>query len=148
MTETTQPAAPETRTPFSVKLTRTEFATFRVENARGSVVEIGEGDGTLFSPVELLLAAIAGCSAIDVDYITARRAEPVGFEVTASGVKSTEGGNHLTDLTVTFAVEFPEGEAGDAARARVPQAIRRSHDQLCTVSRTVQRGTPVEMREA
>ncbi len=131
----------------TVTLRRTGFARFEATNADGATIVLGEGTD-VFSPVELLLAALAGCSAIDVDYITARRAEPVGFEVTASGVKSTEGGNHLTDLTVTFAVEFPEGEAGDAARARVPQAIRRSHDQLCTVSRTVQRGTPVEMREA
>ena len=145
MTETTQPAAPETRTPFSVKLTRTEFATFRVENARGSVVEIGEGDGTLFSPVELLLAAIAGCSAIDVDYITSRRAEPITFEVTSAGLKSTEGGNHMTDLHVSFDITFPEGEDGDAARQRLPKAIRRSSETLCTVSRTVQLGTPVVM---
>ena len=145
MTETNQPATPAPPTPFSVKLTRTAFGTFRVENDRGSVVEIGEGDGTLFSPVELLLAAIAGCSAIDVDYITSRRAEPVTFEVTSSGAKSTEGGNHMTDLRVTFDITFGEGEGADAARERLPQAIRRSSEALCTVSRTVELGTPIVM---
>ena len=148
MTETNQPATPEVRPPTSVTLTRTQFATFRVENARGSVMEIGEGDGTLFSPVELLLAAIAGCSAIDVDYITSRRAEPVSFEVVSSGTKSTEDGNHMTDLHVRFRIAFPEGEGGDAARERLPQAIRRSSETLCTVSRTVQLGTPILMDAA
>lgn len=130
----------------SVTLRRTGFARFEATNATGATLPLGEGDDC-FSPVELLLAALAGCSAIDVDYITSRRAEPTDFEVTASGRKVTDPteGNHLVDLLVRFAVEFPEGADGDAARERLPQAIRRSHDQLCTVARTVQRGTPVTM---
>jgi uncharacterized OsmC-like protein len=44
---------------------------------------------------------------------------------------------------VTFHVEFPEGPEGDRARAILPRAVRLSHDRLCTVSRTVERGTPV-----
>ena len=130
--------------PTTVVLRRTEFATFEVSNARGGTILLGEGGGEgTFRPVELLLAALAGCTGMDVDYITARRAEPIEFEITSSGVKNTEGGNHLTDLTVSFKVRFPEGEGGDAARDRLPQAVRRSHDQLCTVSRTIELGTPV-----
>nr|NLI49885.1 OsmC family protein [Propionibacterium sp.] len=128
-----------------VTLRRTEFGTYEATNERGGTLVVGEGHDETFTPVELLLTAIAGCASIDVDYITARRAEPVSFDVTSSGVKSTEGGNHLTDLHVTFRVVFPEGEAGDAARARVPQAVRRSAESLCTVSRTIQLGTPVVM---
>ncbi len=128
-----------------VTLRRTEFGTYEATNDRGGTLVVGEGHDATFTPVELLLTAMAGCASIDVDYITARRAEPVSFEVTSSGVKSTEGGNHLTDLHVTFRVEFPAGEAGDAARARVPQAVRRSAESLCTVSRTIQLGTPVVM---
>lgn len=129
-----------------VTLRRTEFGTYEATNDRGGTIVLGEGHDETFTPVELLLTAIAGCASIDVDYITTRRAEPVSFDVTSSGVKSTEGGNHLTDLHVTFRVVFPEGEAGDAARARLPQAVRRSAESLCTVSRTVQLGTPVELR--
>jgi len=131
-----------------VKLTRTAFATYVAENDRGGTIDIGEGDGTTFTPVELLLAAIAGCASVDVDYITSRRAEPVTFEVVSSGIKSTEGGNHLTDLLVSFHVTFGEGAGADAARERVPQAIRRSADALCTVSRTVSLGTHVKMVDA
>jgi putative redox protein len=40
-------------------------------------------------------------------------------------------------------VEFPASEAGDAAREVLPSAVQRSHDRLCTVSRTVELGTPV-----
>lgn len=128
-----------------VDLTRTGFSRFLVENARGGSIEIGEGADADFTPVELLLAAIAGCASIDVDYITSRRAEPESFTVVSTGIKSSEGGNHLTDLHVTFSVRFPAGDAGDAARDRLPTAIRRSAESLCTVSRTVSLGTPVVM---
>ena len=99
----------------------------------------GEGDSADFAPVELLLAAIAGCSAIDVDYLTARRAEPDAFEVSASAAKlSDQHGNRLGEVTVDFRISFPSGEGGDAARARLVPAVTRSRDRLCTVSRTVQ----------
>jgi len=44
---------------------------------------------------------------------------------------------------VTYHVAFPEGEGGDAARELLPGAVRRSHDSLCTVSKTVELGTPI-----
>jgi uncharacterized OsmC-like protein len=52
-------------------------------------------------------------------------------------------GNHLEDIAVTFRIEFPDGDAGDAARAILPDIVKKSHDRLCTVSRTIERGTPV-----
>ena len=133
--------------PRTVTLRRTEFSTFEVTNGRGGRIVTGSGDGEMFSPVELLLAGLAGCSAIDIDYITTRRAEPVSFEVVSEGTKVHDHeGNHLTDLSVTFTITFPAGPEGDAARERLPQAIRRSHDSLCTVSRTIEIGAPVAMR--
>jgi len=44
---------------------------------------------------------------------------------------------------VTFRITFPEGEGGDKARALLPDAVKKSHERLCTVSRTVEQGTPV-----
>jgi len=43
-------------------------------------------------------------------------------------------------------VRFPDDEGGDAARALLPEAVNRSHDRLCTVSRTVELGTAVDTR--
>ena len=129
-----------------VQLRRTGRGEFDVENVRGGRIHIGTGEGADFTPVELLLAAIAGCSAVDVDFITGKRAEPERFEVLSEGVKvRDERGNHLDDIAVTFTVTFPEGEAGDRARGMLPRAVAQSHDRLCTVSRTVQRGEPVTM---
>lgn len=128
----------------SVSLERVSKGVFDVTNVRGGTIRIG-GDGTDFSPVELLLAAIAGCSAIDVDFITGKRAEPQAFTVTSEGEKvRDDNGNHMNGLTVRFSVTFPEGEAGDRAREMLPKAIAMSHDRLCTVSQTVVRGTPID----
>ena len=56
------------------------------------------------------------------------------------------GGNRMEELSVTFRLKFPEGDGGDAARALLPDIVQRSHDRLCTVSRTVELGTPVAAR--
>ncbi len=105
------------------------------------------GGDTDFTPTELLLVAIASCTAIDVDTLTSRRAEPTAFEVVAEADKvRDEEGNHLTDITVTFRLEFPAGEAGDAARVVLPDAVKKSHDRICTVGRTVELGPPITAR--
>ncbi|MFD4577741.1 OsmC family protein [Streptomyces sp. NPDC058417] len=138
----------------TVTVARTRTGHFTATNARGGTLAFGngagaggDGDGTEFTPVELLLAALGGCTAVDVDVATARHAEPTGFTVTVSGHKVTDDlGNRLTDLDVTFRVAFPDGPEGDRARAILPRAVKASHDRLCTVSRTVETGTPVTAR--
>jgi putative redox protein len=131
----------------SVTIERTASGRFRATNARDGQLTFGTGDGTDFTPTELLLAAIGGCTAIDVDILTSRRAEPESFEVEvgADKVRDTNG-NHLTGIVVTFRLTFPEGAAGDAARALLPDAARKSHDRLCTVGRTIEMGTPIAAR--
>ncbi len=130
----------------SVTLSRVEKAIFTATNIRGGSITIGEGNDDDFTPVELLLVAIAGCTAMDVDYITGKRAEPESFDVRAEADKvRDDDGNHLTNIKVTFDVRFPPDEAGDKARDSLPRAIAQSHDRLCTVSRTVQLGTPIEV---
>lgn len=127
-----------------VELERLRKARYVARNPRGGELEFGEGDDEAFSPVELLLAAIAGCNAIDVDYITAKRAEAERLDVTASGLKiRDEHGNRIVDITLRIEAEFPEGEDGDQAREVLPEAVRRSRDRICTVGRTVAVGTPI-----
>jgi putative redox protein len=128
----------------SVRLERIENSRYVASNDRGGQISIGAGAGTDFTPVDLMLAAIGGCTAIDVDILTSRRAEPDGFEIIVDAEKVRDtAGNHLADLLVTFRISFPEGEAGDKARELLPDAVKKSHDRLCTVSRTIEIGTPV-----
>ena len=131
----------------AVSLHRTGSQTYQVRNERGGQISIGSGGDTDFTPVELLLAALAACTAIDVDIVTSRRAEPDSFRVEAGATKVRDtSGSHLAGIGVTFRVRFPGGPAGDEARAVLPDIVFKSHERLCTVSRTVELGTPVTPR--
>ncbi len=91
-----------------------------------------------FTPVELFLAAIAGCGAIDVDFITAKRAEPATFEVSVTGDKvRDEDGNRLEDLQRHLPRRLPRRRrrrgrprgAADAVRAVARPAVHRQPDR-------------------
>jgi len=131
-------------TTRAVSLTRLGLGRYQAINARGGTVEFSTDREQTFTPVELFLASIAGCSAIDVDFITSKRSEPLRFEVSMMANKVRDDhGNHLVNLAMTFDVTFPDDEGGRAAARILPDAISRTHDRLCTVSRTVEIGTPV-----
>ena len=129
----------------SVQFERTANSKYEVRNIRGGTLSVGSGQDADFTPVELLLAALGTCSAIDVDIVTSRRAEPTEFTAVVRGdkIRDAAEGNRLENLAVEFTIRFPEGEDGDKAREALPRAVRMSHDRLCTVSRTVELGTPV-----
>ncbi len=128
----------------NVCVERASSGRFTVRNGRGGEITMGTGGDTDFTPTELLLAAIGGCTAIDVDILTTRRAEPEAFKVSVDADRLRDGnGNRLTDIVTTFELAFPGGPGGDAARALLPGAVQRSHDRLCTVGRTVELGTSI-----
>ena len=132
----------------TVTIERVAQGALTAINTRGGQLTFGTGGDAGFTPTELLLAAIGGCTAIDVDILTSRRAEPDSFTIAvdAEKLRDEKGRNSLTDIVVTFRIRFPDGEGGDKARALLPDAVKRSHEQLCTVSRTVELGTPVATR--
>jgi putative redox protein len=130
-------------------LTQIGAGRYKAVNARGGVLPVGSGDDPDFTPVELLLAALAGCTAIDVGLITGKRAQPEQFDVHVEGHKvRDDGGSHLVDISVTVAIRFPEGDAGDAAREVLPRAIQQTGDRLCTVGRTLQLGTTIDYQQS
>lgn len=128
----------------AVTVERVRTGVYRATNATGDQLTFGSGDEAGFTPVELLLAAIGGCSAIDVDMVTSRRAEPDRFSVAVDATKvRDEEGSRLEDVQVRFDLRFPDDEDGRRAADRVPNAVRASQERDCTVSRTVVRATPV-----
>jgi uncharacterized OsmC-like protein len=133
-----------TDTLRTVTVQRLGSGRYAAFNERGGQLEFGSGADVDFTPVELLLAAIGGCTAVDADVATTRHCDPLQFEVVVQGDKiSDEQGHRMENLSVTFHVAFPADEEGDKARAILPRAVKLSHDRLCTVSRTVELGTPV-----
>lgn len=132
-------------TERTVDIARIGASRYRVTNDRGASMEIGDGSSADFTPVELLLAALAGCTALTVDPLISRRAEPDTFNVRTRADKiRDEQGSHLVDILMAFDVAFPDTEAGAAARALLPDAISKAEDRLCTVSRTLAIGAHAE----
>jgi len=110
----------------AVDLTKIGDERYKATNARGGETFFGSGgEDPDFTPVEMFLASIAACTALNIDGIAGKRA-----------------------TAETFDIRFPEGEYGDAARAVLPRALEQSRDRLCTVSRTVEFGEPIELRLA
>jgi putative redox protein len=131
----------------SVSLERSELGGYVLRNNRGGELVVGTAEGSRFTPIELLLGALAACGAIDLDLITSKRVEPDSLTAVAEGHKIRDAlGTRMVDLVVTYDVRFPDGEVGDAARAVVPRTIEQIESRLCTVSRTVQVATPVTTR--
>jgi len=138
------PAEPGPETYRSVDLHQIGAHRWKATNNRGGGVSIGPGEDPDFTPVELFLAALVGCGAADLDYITGKRAPFESFRARAEGHKvRDQQGAHMVQLTVTFDVTFPEGEEGDAAREVLPRTLRQIEERICTVARTVSLGEPV-----
>jgi len=134
----------------TVDITRISKGLYEATNRHGVKMVFGQDNTKNFSAVELLLTAIAGCSGTDVDFITSKRSEPSSFKLHISGdkVRDETGKNHVANISVTFDIGFPEGEEGDAARSVLARSVHQSHDRLCSVSQTVERGTPIRVEIA
>jgi putative redox protein len=54
----------------------------------------------------------------------------------------------MVGLRLILDASFPDGDDGDRAREVLPRAMQQSHDRICTVSRTIEHGEPLEFVEA
>lgn len=98
------------------------------------VVDNAEGD-TGPRPTELVLAAIAGCTAMDVVEILAKKRQVVAaYSVEVSGTQREKAPNVFTDITVTHVVE------GNVETDAVRRSIELSANKYCTVSAQIAGG--------
>ncbi|MER5645840.1 OsmC family protein [Streptosporangium sp. NPDC002524] len=117
-----------------VRVERTDDG-FVARNDRGAEVAMGGGDEQgVFTPVELLLAALGGCNIVTVEPLTAQRGHRMtrlAMTVQAEKVDSAR----LGTITITYDVELPEG---DEKAAEVLRAVaQRVEEKYCTVSRAL-----------
>ncbi|WP_033438436.1 OsmC family protein [Saccharothrix sp. NRRL B-16314] len=112
---------------------------FVATNDRGASVRVGrKGAPGAFTPVELLLAAAAGCAAVTAETLVTRRVEG-GLVARADDVRP-EGAHELDAVPITLDYDISQLDA--AQRAALDAAVRRAIDQLCTVTRTLKSTPP------
>jgi putative redox protein len=87
-----------------------------------------------FRPTQLLLAAVGGCSAVDVILILKKQKQIItNFEVEVDGEKeSVEEYSLFRDICLHFKLE------GDIDPIKAEKAIQLSLDKYCSVSKTLE----------
>ncbi|MDO8587020.1 MAG: OsmC family protein [Armatimonadota bacterium] len=116
------------------KVTLVKGMTFRGESGSGHTVmmdsakEFG-GMNAGVRPMEMLLLALGGCTAMDVITILRKKRQDVtGYEVRVSGERASEHPRVFTDITVEHIVR---GKGVDPAA--VERAVELSTSKYCSV---------------
>jgi putative redox protein len=119
-----------------VKLTRfgdRQFAA--VDSSKHAVVlsTQDEANGTGMKPSDLLLVALAGCSAVDVVGILEKKRQDLrGFEINVQGEQDPDPPWAFRRIEMEYVVTGRE-----ITEKAVADAIRLSKDKYCSVSATV-----------
>ncbi len=102
---------------------------FTGQNAKGSATAIDGNTESGPSPMELLLEAIGGCSAIDVVLILQRMREPLArLEIALEGERADSQPRYFTAITARFDV-WGDGLNTD----KVARAVNLSFARYCSV---------------
>jgi len=87
------------------------------------------GEGSGFSPLQLLLAALGGCTGIDiVDLMRKQRQKVDNLEIVISGERVEEPPRVYKDIHAEYRVK-----GKDIKEEAVQRAIRLSEDKYCSV---------------
>lgn len=100
--------------------------------------EIGGLEGG-FSPMQLLLAGIGGCSAIDIIGILKKQKQPLqDLQVIVDGNKQSAG-TYSKFKTIQLNFIF----TGDLEEKKVERAIDLSLEKYCSVSKALEKGSDI-----
>jgi putative redox protein len=105
-------------------------STFIGQNAAGGAVQMGSLDGKPgFSPMHLLLIAVAGCTGMDIASILQKKRLALSdLQVQVRGKRARDYPMIWTDIHITYLVW------GEAIQPKdVEQAIQLSEDKYCSV---------------
>jgi putative redox protein len=107
-----------------------------IDNAREGREPRGPG------PMDLLLTALAGCTAIDVISILEKQRQPVtDLVIHVEGERAADHPRRYTRVTVTYEVH-----GTGLNLAAVERAVALSEDKYCSVSATLREPTEVVSR--
>jgi len=115
----------------SAKLQWNNELRFTVEVAQGRKMELNavEEMGRAFTPMELFLVALAGCTAMDIQWIMCKQRQQVDkFEVLVKGTRREKDPRYYEEIDLEYIVEGPA-----IKRNAVERAIRLSQEEYCSV---------------
>jgi uncharacterized OsmC-like protein len=114
------------------------------ENDRGALVDIGLDDAEgSFTAGELLQLAVAACAAVTTEQVITRRtSEDSTFAVHARRDRR-EGAHEFDAIHIGFDLDV--SGLDETERARLESIVRHSLEEYCTVSRSIEKGTPVKV---
>lgn len=102
------------------------------------VMDAGEVK-TASTPMELVLAALCGCTASDVVGILRKKREPfTGLEVTAQAERAGDFPKVFTAIKLTYRVR------GKVTPKAVEDAVRLSKEKYCSVSAMLEKTAKIE----
>lgn len=113
-------------------------AAFRATNAAGTSIHL-EGSAALggsdehFRPMEAVLAALAGCSALDVLHILGRMRQPIqGLEIDVEGDRADAVPAVFTHVRLHFRA------SGELDVHKLERAVELSMAKYCSVARMLE----------
>jgi putative redox protein len=108
-----------------------EKLDFRGSFGSGFDFDMGGGpDKKAGSPMEFLLAGVAGCTAVDVVMILQKQRQKVtGLEVAVSGLRAPDYPMVYTDVDLTYVIRGVDIDA-----KAVEKAIELSEEKYCSAS--------------
>jgi putative redox protein len=90
------------------------------------------GDNSAPTPVELLINAVAGCTAIDIVLILEKmRLKLTSFEIEVNGERAEEHPKRFTDIHLHYIL------GGELDTEKVRKAIKLSKDKYCSVAHSL-----------
>jgi putative redox protein len=114
-----------------------------VSDSNGHSIAVGKSPDPEHSwagvkPSDLLLMAVASCSAYDVvEILTKQRAPMTDLKVTCSGDQMSEPPYKFTHIHMHYMVH------GDVNSEKLEKAIRLSEEKYCSVIATLKPGVPI-----
>jgi putative redox protein len=115
---------------------------FQARSESGHVVPIDSASRpghTAAGPMELLLIAIAGCTAIDVVAILEKMRQPLaGLDVEITGDRAEQHPKRLTAISITYRLR-----GGGLSREKVERAVELSHSTFCSAVASLRPDCPV-----
>ena len=114
----------------SVKLHHSEALKFDAE-VEGRRIELNSSKMTdhEFTPMELFLVALAGCTAMDVQWIMDRQRQKLDkFDMTIKGIRRAEDPKYYESIDITYSFAGP-----NLRKDAVERAIRLSQKKYCSV---------------